>query len=148
MKILTNHVANITLSLEEEYSVSVTVSVGADLGIDADAASVGLEMGVEWTTEEATTDSGQVTCPTGGWTCGLLITPSVYQVTGYVSWQKPQTVCGSFDADQDGDYTIQYPIKDNEGRPVTDMVPCACPDYVSWADPGAPVLCPYPCMDA
>ena len=109
--------------------------MGINLGINTDEASEGLSASVSWSTSSATTNTGGADCPAGGWTCGLAITPSVYQVTGHVTWSHPYNPCS---AKTDGDYTIQYPMKDNQDKPIVRVWACACPDELGWANHGAP----------
>ncbi|KAN0078669.1 hypothetical protein V8E54_005182 [Elaphomyces granulatus] len=134
-----------SLSLSESYSISVTVTVGIHLGVNTDEASAGLDASVSWSKSTATTNTGGANCPAGGWTCGLAITPSVYQVTGYVTWSKPRNPCWT---KTDGDYTIQYPMKDSQGKPIVKVWACACPDQLGWANAGAPPKCPSACNGA
>ena len=137
------------MSLSEEYSISATVTVGLNLGIDIGVISLGLDSSISWSTTTGTIDTGSANCPAGGWTCGLAITPSVYQTTGYVTWG----VAGGCDKplnlhDNDGDYTVQYPMKDGQGKAIVKVSACACPDKVGWADAHAPSKCPLNCDGA
>ena len=98
-----------------------------------------------WTTTTATSDvTESADCPAGGWTCGLAITPSVYQTTGYVTWEVA-TGCDIPSNYQDGDYTVQYPIVDGEGKAVITASVCACSDKAGWDDAQAPPKCPSNC---
>ena len=135
------------MSLSEAYSISVTVTVGLDLNIDTDNASADLSTNISWSKTTGTTDTGSASCPAGGWTCGLAITPSVYQVTGYVTWVVAKG-CEMPPNDHDGDYTVQYPIKDNQGKAFVTVWACACPDQEGWDDAQAPPKCPLNCDGA
>jgi len=134
-----------TVSLSESYSISVTVTVGFNLGIKIGPVSADLDSSVTWSKSTETTNTGSANCPAGQWYCGLAITPSVYQVTGHITWDK-YNGCGS--QPQDGDYTIQYPMKDSQDKPIVDVWACACPDKPGWADHGAPPKCPSNCNGA
>jgi len=136
-----------SLSLSESYSISVTITAGANLGLSIDDASVGLSSSVSWSKTKATTNTGSANCPAGGWNCGLAITPSVYQVTGHVTWSVAGG-CSMPPNVHNGDYTIQYPMKDGQGKPVVNVWACACPDKLGWADAGAPPKCPANCDGA
>jgi hypothetical protein len=122
----------------------VTIAAGINLGVDpGDAEKAGLTAGVSWSDSELTANTGGANCPAGGWTCGLAITPSVYQVTGHIAWEYPcRTVT------KDGDYTIQYPMTDKDGKPLIKAWACACPDHLGWANAHAPPKCPSNCDEA
>ena len=128
----------------EEVSIPVTITVGSNLGINTSDISAGLYSNVSRSTTTATTDTESADCPAGGWTCGLAITPSVYQTTGYVTWEVA-TGCDIPSNYQDGDYTVQYPIVDGEGKAVITASVCACSDKAGWDDAQAPPKCPSNC---
>ena len=109
-------------------------------------SSAGLSTSVSWSKSTGTTDTGSANCPAGGWTCGLAITPSVYQITGYVTWgAAAYKGCEMPSNYHDGDYTVQYPIVDGEGKAVITASVCACPDKAGWDDAQAPPKCPSNC---
>jgi hypothetical protein len=100
---------------------------------------------LNWSITTATIDVIEsAECPAGGWTCGLAITPSVYQITGYVAWEVP-IGCDIPSNYHDGNYTVQFPIVDDQGKAVVTMLVCACPDKVGWDDAHAPSKCPFNC---
>jgi hypothetical protein len=132
-----------SLSLSEAYSIGVSVTVGINLGVNTDTASAGLDASVSWTKSQVTTDTGNANCPAGAWTCGLAITPSVYQVDGHMTWSHPKNQC--WNDKKDGDYTVQYPMKDSQNKPIVKVWACSCPDKLAWADAGAPPKCPSNC---
>ncbi|KAI9926060.1 hypothetical protein ASPWEDRAFT_181420 [Aspergillus wentii DTO 134E9] len=137
-----------TLSTSEAYSVSVAVTVGIDLGVNTKTASAGIGASVSYSTSRITTDTGAATCPKGGWTCGLAITPSVLEVHGNLDYTSPVANPCLTPKPKSGDYTVQYPMKDSQGKPRITVWACACPDRKGWADKGAPKKCPANCGGA
>ena len=121
--------------------MAVTVSVGGSLGLSfGSIADVGLESSVSVTTEEGTTDVAQIECE-GPWTCGLIMTPSVLEVSGV---QKTTTRGGCDTSTSEAPYTVQFPIKEENTVKAT-FAACACPNEEHSTDKGAPDLCPKDC---
>ena len=139
----TDH-ANVTLACTVQrgvgFTIGVTVSVGLDIGLEYEGiASAGLNVGASITQESSTTDGVEVQC-NGPWTCGLLMIPSMLEVSG--TQTSSNSGCG-IDPHTDP-YTVQFPRKFNN-TPRTDFKPCACKNKLAWADEGAPEPCPEDC---
>ena len=133
------------LSSEVSYTVGVTVQVGGNLGLNFEQiVSAGVSAAVSTTTETGNTQGVQKTCPDGPWKCSLIITPSMVTVTGT---QVPHYPCDAqLDEANAKPYTVQFPKKGADGLAGAAYDVCACQNYESWADPGAPsIVCPQPC---
>lgn len=128
------------MSRESTFSVEVTVSVGASLGLDfKEIGSVGLEFGASITTAKGNADGVQITC-NGPWTCGLLMIPSVLEVSG----EETSYTGGCEATTTTNPYTVQFPRKVGETARAS-FKPCACKNKLSWEDEGAPEPCPEDC---
>lgn len=130
-----------------EFSVSVEVSVGVDLGLDVEAisAEAGISAAVSISTETGNTQGVQINCPTGPWTCALIIYPPVTIVSGIQS--KVDAYCIPIPSEEKP-YTASFPEKTVNGELVGARVDvCACQNFAHWADKGAPSTpCPHPCV--
>ncbi len=132
--------ASIAVGIQEQYAVAYTIELGADLGLSIDSIiSLGLSVSVAKTIETAIAESASYTCPPGGWTCALQVLPSVLDVKGHV------THVDIFGTVSGGDYEVTLPRVDHNGNAVAQVTLCACHNRRSWADPGAPPLCPQDC---
>ena len=104
--------------------------------------SAGVTAEVSTTTAEGTTDSNQQEC-SGPWSCSMLITPSMHEVSGkkfmYVGCPNPKK--------EEFPYTAQFPIKSGDKLPIQHGELCQCRNYEGF-DEGAedaPVPCPNDC---
>lgn len=129
-----------TLGRAQTFSVAVTVTVGANLGLEFEKiGSVGLETSVSYTTETGSADTAEVECQ-GPWTCGLLMTPDVLEVSG----EQTTTSGGCVTTSHKDPYTVQFPVKVGETAKAG-FSACACPNKLDWATAGAPPRCPNDC---
>lgn len=124
----------------QSFSVAVTVTVGAGLGLEFEGiASAGLEASVSITTETGTTDEAGTEC-NGPWSCGLLMIPTLREVSG----EQTTTSSGCESSSHTDPYTARFPLKDGNS-PKAGFTACACKNKLAWADPGAPPPCPNDC---
>lgn len=130
-----------TIGRGQSFSVAVTVEVGLDLGLNfKDIVDVGLSASVSVTTETGSVDTAEAECPEGIWTCALVMTPALYEVSG-----KKSTAGGGCEpTTTEEDYTVRFPIEENN-TPKANFEICACKNKLGWADPGAPAPCPEDC---
>lgn len=111
-----------TVGRGSTFSVAVTVKVGADLGLNFDEiASAGLAASVSVTTETGTTDDAGIEC-NGPWSCALLMTPTMLEVTGTRTIFK--SFCDESESTSDP-YTVRFPIKE-DNTPKAGFAACAC----------------------
>lgn len=133
---------NCVLGRESSYSVAVTVTVGADIGLDfGGIASAGINAEVSIETSEGTTDTNQQECG-GPWSCSMIVTPSVQEVAG-----TQHAWVGCPPEKKDFPYTVQFPIKNGDHLPVQHGEVCQCRNYPGF-DEGAedaPMPCPNDC---
>ena len=133
------------LTIESSYTVGVTIEIGADLGLDLDeVVSAGVSVSVATSEETGVAEGAQMTCPVGPWKCALIITPQIAHVTGNVAkWDD--VACSNKDP---APYTVDFPTNDSNGLPTGALVDiCACPNFPSSTDPGAPsTICPQNCI--
>lgn len=127
------------------YSVGVTVTVGGDLGLSeiGEIKSLGVSLGVSasvaFTTTTGKADTTSTNC-NGPWSCGLLMFPTLLEVSGVKTTHHNTCEGGS----SDEPYTVRLPIL-IESTPKASFQACACKNYPSATDPGAPPLCPDIC---
>ena len=84
---------------------------------------------------------GGVTCKAGGnWTCGLEITPGLVYVTGQQISTGEGTGISCKGKPVSSPYALSFPAITNHDQHL-DLIACACRNYPSFADAGAPELC-------
>ena len=70
-------ILQIPLSLTFDYSVGVTITLGADLGLDlGEVVKAGIGASVGTTTTAGENQAGTEPCPAGPWECALQIIPT------------------------------------------------------------------------
>lgn len=121
--------------------MAVTVTVGLDLGLSfGDIVDAGVSGSISITEETGSTDTAEVECPAGVWTCALVMTPTLREVSGVQTTKgggcEPTTT--------EKEYTVRFPITENE-TPKANLKICACKNKLGWADEGAPPPCPEDC---
>lgn len=129
-----------TLSRSQQFEVSLTIEVGANLGLEFEKiGSVGLSTSVSYTRTEGHADAAEVTCD-GNHTCALVVIPKMLEVSG----KKTTRTLSCEPHEEVGDYTVRYPIMVDES-PKANFQACACKNKIGWADEGAPPPCPNDC---
>ncbi len=130
----------VAVGFQEQYAIGYTIQLGGNLGLNIkDILDVGLSASVAMSTETAIATSASYQCPPGGWTCALQVLPSVLDVKGHVTNTDILGITSG------GDYEVSLPRTDHNGNAVAQVTICACHNRRSWADPGAPPLCPQDC---
>jgi len=135
--IITDCFSGHTIGFEKSYAVGVSVSVGADLGLDVKAASAGISASVTFSTETSNTETPSWTCPEGGaWMCALQFSPVYIRIDGIVSFDE-QGDCSLYSGPTGTHpYTIDYPRTDAANLAMAEISGCTCQNKPSWADPG------------
>ena len=131
-----------SLTSESSYTVGVSVTVGAELGLNlANIASAGINGAVSTSTETAQVSGAGHDCPEGPWTCALIITPSMIEASG-----TQTRYAGQFCEEYKDKFTVQFPRKGDDQTSSAKIGLCVCKNYKSWADKGAPTtICPGDC---
>ena len=129
-----------TISQSTTYSVGVTVTVGADLGL-SEIASLGISASISVTTTKGIASTAGITC-NGPWTCGLLMTPSLLEVSGVK--KTTQRTCEG--GTEEGPYTVRFPIL-SQNIPKANFEACVCTStsIPNSLAPQAPKPCPNRC---
>lgn len=143
-RLLTSAIIDCTLGDGISFARAVSVTVGAELGLDIAkiAGSAGISASVTTSEENGQTSSVEKHCPEGPWYCSLAITPAVTVVKG--TRYRVTAACKKNPTTEEN-YEISYPeIKDNLAGASVDL--CTCKNAKHWADDGHyATLCPQDC---
>lgn len=120
--------------------MAVTVTVGVELGLDYEGITAGVQTSVSTTTENGTAEQAEIQCP-GPWSCGILMIPTLHQVSGEQTTTSSGCDAGS---PRKAPYTVQFPLLVDDA-PKTFFEGCACPNKPGSTAEGAPKLCPEDC---
>lgn len=136
-----------TATQGSSFTVGKTVTVGANLDLDFEniVAKAGVSASVSITTLNGETGSVSLQCPKGPWTCALIITPPVTIVSGTAT--ALNAYCQPVGTPEP--YTAKLPEKMGSGGVMMGghVDVCACRNFASWADAGAPsIVCPQDCI--
>lgn len=138
------------LSDQSSYSVGTTIEVGFSLGLNVGeiiAASGGLDVAVSITKETSEAQGAQLNCPTGPWTCALIIYPGMTRLKGsQFKYATSVHQCLDEDKSTEQPYSVPVPKKALDGTSTSRIDVCACKNFEHWADNGAPsTVCPQSC---
>lgn len=136
-----------TATQGSSFTVGKTVTLGGSLDLDFEdiVAKAGITASVSITTLSGETGSVSLECPKGPWTCALIITPPVTILSGTAT--ALTATCQPVGPAEP--FTMELPEKMGpQGIMMGGHVDvCACQNFASWADAGAPsIVCPQPCI--
>lgn len=128
-----------TVGSEESYTVEITTTIGAELGLDIpEIGTLAISGSVSRTEGKGTTDTASGNCK-GPWVCSAIITPTMVEVSGSKISYDSGDSCSRNEKREP--YTVQFPKVGSSNNPVINLEVCACTNKEHWADEGAPKPC-------